>query len=174
MIHKIHSGRIDPIWDLQEIERLDYFYEPFNDSKTVDLWQKNYNQKFSTGMQADYRKSQPRCQQEIFQAICDQGFEFGLQAFSWYRMLPGDIIPEHTDTYANYCKYFNVPENKVCRILVLLQDWIPGFLLEVNGKSFSHYPAGTFIIWQSACPHMAGNLSQIPRYSLQITATINQ
>ena len=171
MNHKVIVGQIDPIWNIEEVEKLDYFYEPFNDSDVVDVWRTLYNKEFTTGMQADYRSQQPACQEAVFQSICKQGHILANQGFSWYRMMPGDMIPEHSDTYANYCKYYNISKEQAIRILVLLQDWQPGFLLEVAGQSFSHYLAGTFVIWSADCPHTAGNWGQIPRYTLQITAT---
>jgi len=172
MTNKVISGQVDPIWNLHEVENLEYFFEAFNDISAAERWKKIYNKEFSIGMQADYRSKQPVCQADVFQSICDQGLNLINQAFSWYRMMPGDIIPEHSDTYANYCRYYNVSKSRAVRVLVLLQNWQPGFLLEVDGKSYSHYDAGTFVMWHADCPHMAGNLSSVPRYTLQITATI--
>lgn len=171
MIQDVTVGQIESIWNMSEVENMQYFYEPFNDPDTVASWHEIYKKEFTIGMQADYRSQQPRCQEDIFQSICDQGHQLTNQSFSWYRMMPGDMIPEHADTYVNYCRYHNVHKSQAVRVLVLLQDWHPGFILEVGGKSFSHYPAGTFVIWHADCPHTAGNWSRIPRYTLQITAT---
>jgi hypothetical protein len=171
MNDQVLSGQITPCWDMDEVRGLDYFYEPFNDPQSVELWKKIYNSEFSIGMQADFRSRQPLCQEQIFTDIQSQELDISNQGFSWYRMLPGDIIPEHGDTYASYCRYHNVPKHQAVRILVLLEDWRPGYLLEVAGKSYSHYPAGTWVLWHADTPHMAGNLSHVPRYTLQITAT---
>lgn len=164
-------GKIDPIWDMEEVSNLEYFFEPFNDSNAIQRWKNIYGMDFKTGMQADFRSRQPDCQEKIFNTIKAQGINVSNQGFSWYRMLPGDIIPEHSDTYINYCRYYNIPQENAVRILVLLEDWKPGYLLEVDGKSFSHYKAGTWVMWHTDTPHMAGNLSKFPRYTLQITAT---
>jgi hypothetical protein len=172
MTFDIKTGRINPIWDMSEIECLEYFHEPFNDESTVQRWQEIYKRDFSIGMQADYRSRQPACQSRVLDLIIQQGHNLGLAGFSWYRMMPGDLIPQHSDTYVNYCRFHGTTQDRAVRALVLLQDWQPGFLLEVAGQSFSHYPAGTFVIWHANCPHMAGNLSCVPRYTLQITATI--
>lgn len=171
MTQSIRTGTITPTWDMNQVENLDYFYEPFNDEVTIDTWRRTYNKEFTIGMQADYRTQQPRCQEDIFASICAQGHELTNQAFSWYRMMPGDMIPEHSDTYQSYCEFYQVDKINAVRVLLLLQDWQPGFLLEVAGRSFSHYPAGTYVIWHADCPHMAGNWSRVPRYTLQITAT---
>lgn len=171
MNFEILSGQVDPIWDMEEVKNLQYFYEPFNDPETTQRWKDIYSSEFRTGWQADFRSPQPACQEQVFANIATQIPNISNQGFSWYRMLPGEMIPEHSDTYINYCRYHNVPKEQAVRILVLLEDWHPGYLLEVAGKSYSHYPAGTWILWHADTPHMAGNLSTVPRYTLQITAT---
>lgn len=162
-------GKIDPIWDMQEVKNLSYFTEPFNDPDTVSEWHRIYGQSFTIGEQADYRVIQPSCQS----VLEDQFSVLGLKnfGFSWYRMWPGDLIPRHTDTYVSYCRYWKVDPKKVIRILVMLEDWKPGHLLEIEQQSISGYTAGTFAYWTYGTLHMAGNVGSDTRYSLQITAT---
>lgn len=162
-------GKIDPIWDMSEVKNLSYFSEPFNDPDTVKEWNRVYERQFTIGEQADYRTMQPSCQSQLEKIFQFLGLiNFG---FSWYRMWPGDVIPRHTDTYVCYCRYWQVPPERVVRILVMLEDWRPGHLLEVEHQPITDYPAGTFVYWTYGTPHMAGNIGSQPRYSLQITAT---
>lgn len=162
-------GKIDPIWDMEEVRNLPYFAEPFNDPNQIAEWDRIYGRKFTVGEQADYRVLQPSCQSDIAGSFQDLGLSnFG---FSWYRMQPGDLIPRHIDTYSSYCRYWNVGPSRVIRILVLLEDWKTGHLLEVDQQAITGYRAGTFVYWTHGTPHMAGNIGSQPRYTLQITAT---
>lgn len=164
-------GHIAPLWDMDEIRQLPYFSEPFNDINTVNSWTRLYGREFSVGEQSDFRMPPPSCQatlEKFFHAMALTNF-----GFSWYRMRPGDIIPRHVDTYINYCRHWQVRADQVVRILVLLEDWQPGYLLEVENQCVANYTAGTFVYWTNGTPHMAGNLGSCNRYSLQITATMS-
>lgn len=167
-------GTTPIVWNMEEVARLDYFHEPFNDKDTTERWQKIYNRDFSIGAQADYRSAQPTCQVLIGEDLARQGIRLSHIGFSWYRMLPGDIIPEHGDTYASYARYHQVDAASVVRILVLLENWQPGHLLEVDGDAIVAYPAGTWVMWRANTLHMAGNIGHTPRYTLQITGIINE
>lgn len=162
-------GKIDPVWDMDEVRNLPYFVEPFNDENTVKTWQSIYGHDFSVGAQADYRIAQPACQIQLEEQFKSLGLSrFG---FCWYRMWPGEMIPRHIDAYHRYCKYHQVDPTKVIRILVMLEDWKEGHLLEIEEQAVTGYRAGTFVYWTYGTPHMAGNIGSQPRYTLQITAT---
>ena len=165
------TGMIHPVWDMSEVENLVYFSEPFNDQDTYDNWKQYYGYNFSIGEQADYRSSQPSCQTEIINMLEEHIGQLKNVGCSWYRMQPGDMLPYHQDKYVSYCNYYGVEQKDVYRILVLLQDWKPGFLLEVGKRAIADYSAGTYVMWNNDTPHMAGNLGFEPRYTLQITAT---
>lgn len=164
-------GKIPVSWTLEEIESLDYFYEPFNDPMTMEHWKQAYQRDFNTGLQCDYRRPQPPSTQTVLSDLQQQGYDLNNIGTSYYKMLPGDILPYHRDTYASYCKYHSVSMYSITRIIVFLQDWQPGFLFEIEGVPMTKYPAGTFVAWKSDAPHMAGNLGHCPRYTLQITGT---
>ena len=115
---------------------------------------------------------QPRCQIAILDAITADWQSVTQPGFIWFKLRPGEILPEHVDTYANYCRYANTQPQQVVRIIVFLQDWRPGFLFEFDGVPVTGYSAGTWVAWHNDVPHMAGNFSKVPRYTLQITATI--
>jgi len=163
------KGRISETWDMQEVESLAYFYEPFNDVETVGRWTQQYNMSFSIGMQADWRVEQPAFVQTVLANLAKQDIVLHKPGTSFYRMNPGDILPRHQDQYTSYCQYHNVEPEQVWRAIVFLQQWNPGFLFEIEQTPVVQYPAGTFVLWNYDAPHMAGNLGSVPRYTLQIT-----
>jgi hypothetical protein len=173
---QLYTGHIDPVWNLEEVSQLDYYFEgtgEFQDPVVVEDWQNTFGREFKVGMKADHKRPRPACQSQILDMLRQQGYNIQHEGCAWFRMLPGDIIPEHSDSYSQYCKFHGLEKQDVSRIIIFLQDWQPGFMFEAGGKSFSHYSAGTFVCWSADTLHMAGNLSRVPRYTLQITGVIS-
>lgn len=89
------------------------------------------------------------------------------------KMLPGMILPYHTDKYGFYLsqhKEYSITNVK--RIIVFLEDWKPGHISEVNDQSHTNWRAGDWISWQGSTKHMAANIGYNNRYTLQITGII--
>ena len=166
------TDQLTAFWDIKDVESLDYIYEPFNDNETKEHWKQQYNLEFSTGLQADYRSIQPPWTNKILEQLTRLGYNLTNPGTSFYKMLPGDILPYHSDTFARYSSKFKVAPESVSRIIVFLQDWQPGFLFEIDGVPIYQYSAGQFVHWKYNVPHMAGNLGSVPRYTLQITGVI--
>jgi hypothetical protein len=163
------SGQIPVCWTLDQLDQLDYFYEEFNDPETMQAWESTYGRIWRTGLQADYRRSQPEFTDKIIQDIQTSALDLDHVGTSYYKMLPGDILPYHQDTYARFIRAFDTDISHIWRVIIFLQDWQPGFLFEIAGEPFTKYVAGTFVAWQGSTAHMAGNLGAVPRYTLQIT-----
>lgn len=103
--------------------------------------------------------------------------------FSWlddkvyavHRFSPGSILPFHKDGYKQYRasrKINNV--DQIHRIIVFLEDWKDGHLLQVGSKLYAQWKAGDFATWCGETSHMAANLGHEDRYTLQITGIIKQ
>lgn len=166
---RFFSGQIPVRWTEADVDALDYFYEEFNDPETMDQWRQIYGHVWQTGLQADFRREQPAYTPDIVNDVGTQGLRLSDVGTSWYKMLPGHLLPYHRDTYARYVKAYQISVDDIWRAIVFIQDWQPGFVFEVNGRPFTQYPAGTFVAWQGDTPHMAGNFGTVPRYTLQIT-----
>lgn len=167
-------GRIPVSWTLGEIDSLDWTKEPFNDPIMTSQWMDLYGPIFRTGLQADFRSRQLACNDQIRQDLASQGFSLDRVGFSYYKMMPGDILPYHSDTYTRYIAYHGVDVQDIWRAIVFPQDWQPGFLFEIEGRPIYQYSAGDFVIWRGAAEHMAGNLGRVPRYTLQITGVLDR
>lgn len=163
------SGRIQAFWNERELEDVTYFNEPFNDPVTIENWEKLYGKIYGTGLQADYRSKQPTWTSRIIDELAQQGIVLDKIGTSYYKMMPGDILPYHRDIYTAYCRYHGVKTDQIWRTIVFMNDWQPGFLFEIEDEPIVKYRAGTWITWHADAPHMAGNLGTVPRYTLQIT-----
>lgn len=169
-----YQGQLPVRWQMNELKNMEYFYEPFNDTKTSEYWTKLWGYQFRGGLQADFRREQPIWTQQVVQDLEDQGWAFDHVGTSFYVMRPGDILPRHQDTYARYCAHHGITSDRVWRAIVFLQDWQPGFLFEVDDRAVTGYLNGHFVIWHDHAPHLAGNVGSQPRYTLQITGTLKQ
>jgi hypothetical protein len=94
--------------------------------------------------------------------------------FAIQKMSAGMMLPYHSDEYAYFLRTNpNATIDKVCRLIVFLEDWQPGHISEVAGQSNSNWKAGDWISWPGRTPHMAANLGHSDRYTLQITGFLN-
>jgi hypothetical protein len=159
-------GHVDPWWSLEELN-LPYVNEPFNDKEALQEWQKlGFTQSRFTGDLYDMRATEPAW-------IAPFRKVFPLQNFSWsiYRMGPGTVLPEHSDTYAKFKEIYRIKNQTIMRSIVFLQDWASGHYLEMNGEPIVKWRAGDWVIWSDQFPHLAANMGKTDRYTLQITGT---
>lgn len=85
------------------------------------------------------------------------------------KMTPGQILPFHTDTYRTFIKRNRVKNKKnIVRIIIFLEDSKPGHQLWIGNKVCTG-PAGSYFGWQYGVKHMAANLGEHDRYTLQVT-----
>lgn len=163
-----YTVNLEPFWD-DEYKRLTYISEPFNNDEDTQKWLAiGYPSKF-TGEMCDMRMQQPSWNDRIVQYFADIGWkDIGT---SYYRMSPGTILPVHQDTYKKYIQLFNLQgrEKTIRRAIVFLEDWKSGHYLELKGVPVVEWKKGFTVIWNYDEPHMAANMGEHLRYTLQVT-----
>jgi hypothetical protein len=171
VIHEVNKYWLDVFWD-NEYQRLEYIYEPFNDPESVNLWISQGYQSKICGSMCDMRSAQPSWNHQFIKAFENIGWKD--VGTSYYCMTSGTVMPTHSDLYKAYIKRFELQgqEHTIRRALVLLEDWKPGHYLEVMGKPYVSWSAGTVVEWTYDTPHMAANIGLEPRYTLQITGHV--
>jgi hypothetical protein len=166
--HAITKYHVPAFWD-DEFKHLEYENETFNDADAVQRWiAQGFPGKF-TGDMCDMRRTQPKWNNtvvEIFQQLGWQDI-----GTSYYRMMPGTILPTHQDLYKKYIELFNLQgrEHTIYRAVIFLEDWQPGHYLEGMSKPIVKWRAGDVVEWCYDTPHMAANMGSTPRYTLQVT-----
>jgi hypothetical protein len=79
----------------------------------------------------------------------------------------GQMFHYHIDTLTD-----RSPEDpeKICRITIMLQDWIPGQFFMYGNCMYTHWQAGEVHVfdWLNT-PHATANASNFPRPSIQVT-----
>jgi hypothetical protein len=159
----------DRTW-ADEHHHLEYENVPFNDKETQKRWQDiGHDYKYYTGDLYDMRRPQPEYVKSFGQLL---GWENCTTSF--YCMTPGRILPEHNDTYQRYRQIFNIDNPySIWRAIIFLEDWQSGHYLEVSQCPITQWQAGDCVLWQYNTPHLAANLGQQNRYTVQLTGTVN-
>lgn len=164
-IVKYHIPRF---WD-DEFKSLEYINEEFNDPDNLTKWLTlGFVNKF-TGDMCDMRSRQPSWNHHFIDFFAGVGWKnIGT---SYYRMMPGTILPTHSDLYVKYVKLFDLrgQEQKIRRAVIYLEDWKSGHYGEYCGEPMVAWTAGQTVEWAYDAPHMAANMGTEPRYTLQIT-----
>lgn len=154
-----------PWWQLEH-RNLEYENEPFNDPQSLKQWrQLGFSQTRFTGDMYDMRRPEPGWLGQFRNY-------FDLEHFSWsvYRMGPGTVLPRHSDTYAKFKQIYDLGSTEqILRIIVFLEDWNSGHYLEMNGKPVVEWRRGEWVAWRNQFPHLAANMGETDRYTLQIT-----
>jgi hypothetical protein len=171
VIHELIKYQLAPFWD-DEYCHLDYANEPFNDDPNIARWVgMGFTSRF-TGDMCDMRSPQPSWNNQFIQHFESQGWQD--VGTSYYRMMPGTILPTHEDLYKKYIALFNLQgrEHRIRRAVVFLEDWAPGHYAEYMDRPFTEWRAGATVEWTYSTPHMAANMGATPRYTLQVTGHV--
>jgi len=158
------TGLIQPFWGTKHKE-LDYQRIPFNDGIQIQTWKlQGYSQKEFTGKLYDMSREMPDWTSKFMKLF--DGVNITL---SFYKMNTCNILPHHSDTYKKYRELYNIDDPSVIkRAIIFLEDRRPGHIFEIDGKILD-WTAGTYVLWNHDCLHMAANLGLEPRYTAQIT-----
>lgn len=160
--------KLEKFWD-DEFKTLDYVNEPFNDTEETRTWlAAGFPGKF-TGDMADMRGRQPSWNNQFVEFYQAEGWKD--VCTSYYRMMPGTILPTHSDLYTKYVELFNLSgqEKSIRRAVIFLEDWAPGHYAEYLDSPYTEWKAGYAVEWAYDQLHMAANVGLTPRYTLQIT-----
>lgn len=95
-------------------------------------------------------------------------------SFAINLMEPGMILPTHKDRYEYYSRLHNIKNiNKICRIIIFLEDWKKGHISQIGETITSPWKAGNWVHWTGDTEHLAANLGNENRYILQLTGELD-
>jgi len=163
------SGHVDPWWDKMH-RGLMYVREPFNNPADIERWREiGFTHEHFTGEMYDMKNPEPYWMN--FKKL-QEVFNFEHLSWSFYKMTPGVILPEHVDTFNRFKKIHNTKGKTVVRALIMMEDWQQGHYLDMDGTAITNWKAGDYAIWTERCPHTAANIGSTDRYTLQLTGLV--
>lgn len=168
MKNYIRSGRVEPIWD-DSYKQFEYVRQPIKQEE-VDNWRAmGYTHDTFSGVMYGGKNPMPDWVYTVAEQI-------GLEnpGFVFYKMCTMEVMPPHLDHFETYSRVFGVPRDTVYRGLVMLEDWLPGHYLEMNKEGIVNWEAGDYTVWSADVEHAASNIGTEPRWTLQITGTLNE
>lgn len=165
--NKWYTNHVENPW-WSHYKRFEYINEPFNDKEALETWRKlGYSQEKFTGDLYDMRNPEPDWVTK-FRKV----FPWKNWSWSLYRMSPGTLLPSHSDTYSKFREIHKVKDpHTIWRAVVFLESWQSGHYFEIDSRSLCYWKAGDYVVWQNSVKHIAGNLGETDRYTLQITGT---
>lgn len=168
----LKQGKLCPFWTDDQIESLN-FETPYDSNVGFDLYEKNDRIRYADKMTANLYRGLPIFLDDV---ILQSEFSWlEHRAFALHQILPGNILPLHRDKYNFYKQKNNVSDiESIVRVIVFLQDKHPGHILEIENLSLSHWTKGDWVAWRGSAQHLAANLGNVNRYTLQITGIINE
>ena len=153
----------------------------FPSDEIVERW-KNYGHNYVnyTGLLREEYRGVPEWTHDVVRAfkkkyipIGDKWYFLNETSLSLYNMPPGTIMPEHEDTYPRFREIYGEPDiNKICRVLIFLEDWKTGHYFELDRQPYVKWKKGNYLWWTGDTTHLAANLGIENRYTMQITATL--
>ena len=165
------KGNITPTWTTEPYD-LAYTHEPFNNPSDVGKWHKmGFTHERFTGDMYDMRNPQPTW---FDVDKITETFNFEHLSWSFYRMLPGVILPEHIDTFNRFKTLHDCTDKIIVRALVMMEDWKQGHYLDLDGQNMNGWKAGDYVIWEEHVKHTAANIGTDNRYTLQLTGLIDK
>ena len=168
-LNKWYTLHVDePWWNIEDFYNLDYQNVEFNDSDSLLKWKKlGYTQNTFTGDLYGYPNETPEWIKKFYEIFQWENCEWQL-----YRMLPGRTLPAHSDTYKKYKEVYGIKDSsKIYRAIVFLEDWQSGHYFEIDSNNMGFWKKGDYVVWQNSVRHIAANVGELPRYTLQLTGT---
>jgi hypothetical protein len=81
-------------------------------------------------------------------------------SYNFLKLGAGRILPWHLDTYTYYINVNGIPSTDiptVRRLIVMMNDWSNGQVLQYGDQTISHWQAGDTLTWSPHMWHGAAN-----------------
>lgn len=164
------KGNIDPSWDISEFKNLRYKHDTHKDSNLIEIYENSGHDVKSMTL---YNYFEPEPMPDAIENYIKPQFGFlDNLAVAVNLFQPGQYLPYHKDLYQKYRKYHSVENRPIMRCILMLEDGVPGQILEIKNKTHSCWAAGDWFSWIDDENHAFYNFSTQNRYAIQITGAI--
>ncbi len=155
---------ITPTWD-DFYKRLEYKRLNFNNEEALSTWVASGHGLEATKIFVYQTDDHP-----LYPTIISNFPNLRNTAVCIHKIMPGNYIPTHSDTYLFYRKRYNIIDvNNIHRYIIFLEDWKDGHYLKIGDTMYMHWSKGDCVGWVGETPHSAINLGMDDRYTMQVT-----
>lgn len=99
---------------------------------------------------------------------------FDTFTLSVIKQIPGTTNPMHLDSFYQFSKMQKVDPTECVRLNVFLEDWKNGHYFEIMDQPITKWKRGDAVMIEYQEYHLAGNMGNVNRYTLQITGIKEQ
>lgn len=89
------------------------------------------------------------------------------------RQDPGQVIPWHQDNFFMLRRLYPQDHRTIVRVLLFMEDWKNGQLLQIGDEFLHHWQRGEVYIWKPDTWHLAGNVGYETKWTCNITGFVN-
>lgn len=87
----------------------------------------------------------------------------------WLTLEPREIVPVHQDGFYMVKTKKNVRTEDCIRYLIMLEDWKPGHMVQLDDWALTDWKAGDVWYFDSTVPHWAANCGSENFYTCQVS-----
>lgn len=87
---------------------------------------------------------------------------------SWTNIVPGQVLPVHTDKFYKLRTKYNVDIEKCSRYLIFLNDWVLGHYVDFEEQSITRWKEGDVWRFDYRSHHCAANASKVDFITCQV------
>lgn len=164
-----NQGHIDPQWNIEDFKNLQYKFDTHKDSNLLELYQTSGHDIAAMTL---YNYFEPEPMPSALDDHITPSFSFlDNLAVAINLFKPGQYLPYHKDLYQKYRQYHSVEDRSIMRCILMLEDGVPGQILEIGKQVYSCWSSGDWFSWVDEENHAFYNFSTANRYAVQITGT---
>lgn len=89
------------------------------------------------------------------------------------RQDPGQILPWHYDRHYMLKRMHPNDPRSIVRILVFMQDWKIGHILQIQNDILTHWKKGQVVVWHPDTYHVSANIGLEKKWTCNITGFVN-
>lgn len=163
---------ITPRWNAEDFRHLDYVISPHKDPELVARYVSSGHAESQMLIGNYYEPNpMPRGVDSIKQQWSQHLDQVAI-GVNYFK--PGWYLPMHDDPYTAYNRTFNPEQRSIMRAIVMLEDSVPGQIIQIGSGACGSWRAGQVFSWCDRDMHAFYNLSTQPRYAVQVTGLIKQ
>lgn len=89
------------------------------------------------------------------------------------RQDPGQVLPWHYDRHFMLRRLYPNDTRMVVRILVFMENWKTGHVLQIHNEMLYNWKRGQVMIWHPNTYHLAANIGLEKKWTCNVTGFLN-